>query len=287
MITLKPNKSLARFAAPVKRTAIRKIPISNLKTRLYKFPYLTLSVPMIDEVEALPFSQIRLKLRFWTERFFSLTLPDIHQHVISTFRYQLKKYGIDIDYDFDFNVYDLSLEYEAKLSEVRTTIHRKRVRKPEGLASNYQIGLREIDVPIVLHDAIYGHFLRLQASVASDKVGPLKFPPLRSGKPSDLQPDGQGAPAEAVDEFKTLKTNIVPTPFSKLKIKRIKKSEDLALAVAVESETIQLTVTPAIHNIDTQSLSIYQLSHDKAKADAESAESTQKQKSAQPTSEAS
>ena len=198
MFKLKAHKSFVKYFVPVRRTAIRNFPIAATKVRMYKFPLLKLTAPGVDELNGLHFSQLTIKLRFWTKRFFSLASPSVHSRFESAFRYQLKKYGIDVEYDFEYYMYDMALGYDGQSMKIETILPRPKVHGQPGWNQGYRFKLKKIDPVIAQQQALSVHGTH-EAPAA------LTFPPLKASAPTELLTSKNtitASPFAAIDALK-------------------------------------------------------------------------------------
>lgn len=243
MFKLKAHKSFVKYFVPVRRTAIRNFPIAATKVRMYKFPLLKLTAPGVDELNGLHFSQLTIKLRFWTKRFFSLASPAVHSRFESAFRYQLKKYGIDVEYDFEYYMYDMALGYDGQSMKIETILPRPKVHGQPGWNQGYRFKLKKIDPVIAQQQALSVHGTH-EAPAA------LTFPPLKASAPTELLTSKNTITASPFAAIDALKRDAFAAPFSILQNESVQKINDIQL----QSKQAEASFSPLrvlrIHHFD-------------------------------------
>ncbi|MFQ5628410.1 MAG: hypothetical protein ACE5I1_06595 [bacterium] len=277
MIKLKSRKNIIKNAVPTQRIDSLRIPVSDLSVRIYKFPHIAFNQPSHHQVEAVQLNTGKLKLKYWTRRFFTLIVPTLSQQSLFKFSYQLKKYGIDISYKLVWQIFRTAVAYPITLNKIKTHIRRKIVRRKDILYHEYEVNLQDRNAAHTIGTPHVESVFSEMKYTAPVKELAFGFPIPKSDSGIDTQPESPEFSGNQLAKpgIHTLKINTISIP--PLQMGNISIHSELDIKTSIFGESIQEVASPAIQPIDINSLFIYassgkNLFHDKPEAKATASE---------------
>jgi hypothetical protein len=256
MFKLKSKKFFLKNAIPLQRVSVYNIPISELTVRLHKFPHLALYRPETVSPGEIQFIKKTLRSKYWTRRFFSMTVPAL-QYLQNGFKYQLRKFGLDISYKIIWHLLPTEFSYDISTDKFKPYIGKKTIRLRKVLYHQYRFAIHQWHEKIAPEFITTKHEFQLAASGFSRQKMAVDFSNIK-----DIQAYECTIAQPTISFQNPINPAMRKTKISRVPISRFDTIEDLlstslAIKTSISGDIIPALTSPQIHHGAVNSLYVY------------------------------